>query len=673
VKKVKSAFTKVLGALKSERDRTLDKKFDINTIVPVIMGNAPSSNEATTEGITARTVNGKATANESTSLLKTEANKNAAAGSSPVLVASSMMSSSLETEDTSGIQNRTQFPSPSRRSMPLSTRLVGSLAGGMYCSECRIRDSPTSNHSSSIRNTTSQDDLLHDFFGERNPSTNDMFNGDDNKDAGDDDNDDDAHHDYNLQELARQNSNIISPLVLAPMLQPHAEGKMPIVEKILAEYMATCKFYGCESRVNAGVLTTLRFALPSLRVSGAFHDADMLALVEVLLRHGNGPLRFIKRIDFSRSSKEGKLHGIPGFKSHGALALSKFLAQSKFVEEVRLQGNRLGPYGASAIFLACSGNRTLKRLYMRKCLIGEQGGMAFAELLQRDTIGQCGLVDVNLSVNRIGFRGCLAIEQALLKRERRGQDSMYVDTNGNLVLQEVCMGTALFLRMSLKGKPSHLTSFHHWRFPYQIMNGVTHGLGIVLAIVGTVVLSRHVKEMSTRHVISCAIYSASLLILYTSSTLFHSFFALQHTRYVFEVLDKCAIYILIAGSYTPFITITMINHFKLMVAMLIFIWSGCFLGIHVEYAHPTWPKKQIFSLSMYLGMGWVAAFAPRDVVAVVPKGAVYLILLGGIGYTAGVPFFLRDNFLDHSIWHLFVLSGSIFHWAAVYFYISYME
>ena len=186
-------------------------------------------------------------------------------------------------------------------------------------------------------------------------------------------------------------------------------------------------------------------------------------------------------------------------------------------------------------------------------------------------------------------------------------------------------------------------------------------------------MSKRADGMSYRHVASCAVYDISLLTLYTSSTLYHSFFALQHTRYIFEVFDKCAIYILIAGSYTPFITITMIEHFELMVFMLIFIWAACLVGIHVEYAYPTWEKKGTFGLCMYLGIGWVAVLAPSDVVQTTPQGAKNLIVLGGCAYTAGVPFFLRNNFLDHSIWHLFVLAGSMFHWGAVYYYIIFME
>ena len=80
-------------------------------------------------------------------------------------------------------------------------------------------------------------------------------------------------------------------------------------------------------------------------------------------------------------------------------------------------------------------------------------------------------------------------------------------------------------------------------------------LGIILAVVGTFLLSHRVKDLSTTHVVSCGVYSTSLMVLYTSSTCFHSFFSLQNTKYIFESLDKCAIYILIAGSYTSFLQV----------------------------------------------------------------------------------------------------------------------
>lgn len=118
------------------------------------------------------------------------------------------------------------------------------------------------------------------------------------------------------------------------------------IETILQEYTSACQIYGCADRINAGILTTLRYRLPSLRVSGSFFDADMLALAEVLLHHVNGALSYIKRLDFSLAAREGKQYGKKGIRSHGAYALSKVLQISKYIEEVFLPGETMGTIGA---------------------------------------------------------------------------------------------------------------------------------------------------------------------------------------------------------------------------------------------------------------------------------------------------------------------------------------
>lgn len=201
---------------------------------------------------------------------------------------------------------------------------------------------------------------------------------------------------------------------------------------IMQEYISTVQIYGCQN-VNAGVLTTIRFSLPTLRVSGAFHDSDMLALSEILFRHCNGALSHIKRLDFSVASREGKLHGRRGFGSHGAFTLSRVLCISKYIEEVFVQRNRIGPYGAASMFAAASKNPVLKTLVMRRCLLGERGALAFVEYIGQSQV--TGLKEVDLSVNRIGFRGSITIEELLKEREKNGQ-GIDVDLEGNLVLQE---------------------------------------------------------------------------------------------------------------------------------------------------------------------------------------------------------------------------------------------
>ena len=201
---------------------------------------------------------------------------------------------------------------------------------------------------------------------------------------------------------------------------------------VMQEYLTAIQMYGCKD-VNPGVLTALRFSLPTLRVSGNFHDADMLALAEVLFRHCNGALKHIQRLDFSIAGRFGKLHGRKGFGSHGAFTLSRVLCISNYIEDVFIQRNRIGPYGAAAIFAAASKNPVVKTIEMRRCGIGEKGAMAFVEHIGKSNV--CGLKEVDLSVNRIGFRGSIMIEEMLIEKEDKGK-VIDVDLEGNLVLQE---------------------------------------------------------------------------------------------------------------------------------------------------------------------------------------------------------------------------------------------
>lgn len=387
------------------------------------------------------------------------------------------------------------------------------------------------------------------------------------------------------------------------------------------------------------------------------------------------------------ASREGKQQG---FTSHGALALAKCLQTTSNIIQVWLPRHRIGPYGASALFLACRENPTIQHLNLRRCRIGERGAFAFCELLLEPGANH-GLLEVDLGSNGIGHRGTVAIERALeerVKQEQKEDDVMFVNLEGNLVFPEV---RDLLLKNIL------IQSFSRFYvapfcFLHQIMNGVTHGLGVVLTMVGGYLLSQRVKGLSPTHHISCSIYTASLLVLYMSSTLYHSFFTLQHTKYIFQgkhgivysrcvwipidspcfvlVFDKCAIYILIAGSYTPFLQILFGDKPIWSIGLLGFIWFCCVFGILVEAFYPTWKYRPMFSLSMYLAMGWAVLIMLPEMRERLPGGCTYYLILGGVAYTVGVPFFVRDNNLDHAIWHLFVLSGSIFHWLGIYFYVA---
>lgn len=219
------------------------------------------------------------------------------------------------------------------------------------------------------------------------------------------------------------------------------------VETILHEYSLACQVYGCRHNINPGVLATFRFQLPFLRVSGSFFDADMLALVEVLLHHVNGALSYIRRLDFSLAAREGKRLGKKGIRSHGAFALSRVLQISMHIEEVFLPGNKIGPYGASAIFAAARTNPTLRTLLMRGCCVGERGAFALvSQILVPDesrggggesASAKCGLREIDLSANRIGFYGVFAVEKGLKRRMQITDRHLEIDLEGNMVFQEV--------------------------------------------------------------------------------------------------------------------------------------------------------------------------------------------------------------------------------------------
>jgi hypothetical protein len=203
--------------------------------------------------------------------------------------------------------------------------------------------------------------------------------------------------------------------------------------QLFQSYYSSCALYNCQP--NPGVLVAIRYSLPSLRVSGSFHDADMLALSEVLIPYANTLLlSHVKRLDFGRASLEGKLHGVKGFKSHGAFALSRVLLTSKYISEVFVQRHRIGPYGAAAIFAACQENPTVKILVLRRCLLGVRGAQAFAQCVVSKN---CGLREVDLSNCRMGYLGTRAVTHALVQRKQKGLPTIDVDIEGNLIIQEV--------------------------------------------------------------------------------------------------------------------------------------------------------------------------------------------------------------------------------------------
>lgn len=200
----------------------------------------------------------------------------------------------------------------------------------------------------------------------------------------------------------------------------------------------------------------------------------------------------------------------------------------------------------------------------------------------------------------------------------------------------------------------------------EILNSLTHGFGLLLSAGGLVILVVLAALRGTpRHVVSVSIYGATLVMLYTASTLYHASRAPRLKR-VFKVLDHSAIYLLIAGTYTPFTLITMRGPWGWTLFGL--VWGLALVGIVFKTFFVD--RFVIASTAVYLAMGWLVVIAIKPALKMVPSGGLVWLLAGGLCYTIGVAFFAAPRLrYGHAIWHLFVLGGSISHYCAVLFYV----
>lgn len=199
-----------------------------------------------------------------------------------------------------------------------------------------------------------------------------------------------------------------------------------------------------------------------------------------------------------------------------------------------------------------------------------------------------------------------------------------------------------------------------------IANSITHGLGLILAIIGLVVITVCAARYGDGwHIVSGAIFASTLVLLYAISTLYHS---IPHPRAkeILQLLDHSAIFLLIAGSYTPFTLVSLNGAWGW--SLFGIVWGLAVLGIVLKWS--AWRRYEWLALSLYLLMGWVVIFAFEPLVTAVDPGGLWLLLFGGIAYTGGIAFYLWEALpFNHAVWHLFVIAGSTLHFFAVLFYV----
>ena len=200
----------------------------------------------------------------------------------------------------------------------------------------------------------------------------------------------------------------------------------------------------------------------------------------------------------------------------------------------------------------------------------------------------------------------------------------------------------------------------------EIANSITHGLGALLSVAAlTVLVTLAAQQLDVWRVVSFSIYGATMILLFLSSTLYHSF-QNPGVRKVFKTMDHCSIYLLIAGTYTPFLLVTM----RGVLGWVLFgiIWGLALVGIVIKVALGPGYKK--FSVVTYLVMGWLVLFASKELFENLAMGGIYWLVAGGVIYTVGVVFYLWKQLpFNHAIWHLFVLAASMCHFFAMLFYV----
>jgi len=197
-------------------------------------------------------------------------------------------------------------------------------------------------------------------------------------------------------------------------------------------------------------------------------------------------------------------------------------------------------------------------------------------------------------------------------------------------------------------------------------NSISHLVGAALALAGAVVLVVFAsQDGDVRRIVSFSVYGATLFLLYLISTLYHGFSG--RAKHVFRILDYQAIYLLIAGSYTPFMLVTLNG----AVGWWMFgaIWGTTVLGLMLEVL----PRRaaRVLPIVIYIAMGWLVLLALKPLLAVLPFVGFLWLLGGGLFYTVGIAFFALDHRYPwmHGAWHLFVLAGSISHYVAILVYV----
>ena len=200
----------------------------------------------------------------------------------------------------------------------------------------------------------------------------------------------------------------------------------------------------------------------------------------------------------------------------------------------------------------------------------------------------------------------------------------------------------------------------------EIANSVTHGIGLLLSLAAlSVMVVLAALKGTAWHIVSCSIYGATLVLLFAASTLYHSL-PWPRVKRILKIIDHSAIYLLIAGTYTPFLLVSLRGPWGWTLFGV--IWGLAFAGIVFKVFFAG--QFKLVSTLIYIGMGWIVVIAIRPLWTGLPLGGLMWLLAGGVFYTGGTLFYLQHRIpYNHAIWHVFVLTGSLCHFMSVILFV----
>lgn len=204
----------------------------------------------------------------------------------------------------------------------------------------------------------------------------------------------------------------------------------------------------------------------------------------------------------------------------------------------------------------------------------------------------------------------------------------------------------------------------------EILNGVTHGIGVIFGIVAlTILLVFAIKDGHVPSIVGFSIYGTCIILMFLSSTLYHSF-TIEKVKKILRVFDHSSIFLFIAGTYTPVVLLTLKG--TLRITLLTGIWAIAIFGVIFKiWTYGKFDRYKALSLILYIGMGWLAIFPIKAIIDATDIRFFYWILAGGLLYTIGTVFYgVRKIPYNHAIWHVFVLAASITHFLGIVFYLS---